>query len=272
MAAVTRLGLYGGPRRAYGSFAAAGASVAVSGTAVSGGVLESEIVAGGETIILTVSNDTWVADDGTFASIRQDIIDGLDSAGAEVFGWNAEVRDKLDVSAVVRTSDTVVTITLTAAAAYAIDSDETITVTVPASSLTTSSSDVTGQQTFTVTAQAEATASQGATGGGAFYWFENKRAYKKLDTTYRDELRRLWEELEEAPRDIRREAAEVVIVAQKRAQDRPETLPQRVRFPKFSDVNWGAVLQVVSINILRDLAVRAARQEEEDEDDFLLLH
>ena len=153
MAQVTRLGLYGGSRGFF-AFQSATAAVTVSGTVVTGGVLESEIVEGGQTIILTVANDTWVADDGTFASIRQDIIDGLDSAGSEPTGWNNEVRDQLAVSAVVRTSDTVVTITLTAALLYAIDADETITVTVPASALVAASSEVIGQQTFTVTAQA----------------------------------------------------------------------------------------------------------------------
>ena len=39
-------------------------SVAVTGTAVTGGVLESEIVTGSETIILTATADTWVASVG----------------------------------------------------------------------------------------------------------------------------------------------------------------------------------------------------------------
>ena len=90
---------------------------------------------GGQTIIITLVNDTWVADDGTFAAARQAIIDGLDSAQAEANGWNAEVKAKEVVGAVVRTSNTVVTITLSPAAAYAITLPETITVTVPAAAL-----------------------------------------------------------------------------------------------------------------------------------------
>jgi uncharacterized protein (DUF305 family) len=109
------------------------------------------VVAGGETIVLTLANDTWVAAGATFNAQRQAIIDGLDSAGAEATGWNAEVRDKEVVGAVVRTSDTVVTITLTAAAAYDITADETITATVPAAALVTSAIDVTASPTFTVT-------------------------------------------------------------------------------------------------------------------------
>lgn len=67
----------------------------------------------------------------TFNDIRQDIIDGLTSSGAEAGGWNAQVRDTLDVTAVVRTSDTIVTITLPAFPAYAITAPEIVTVTVP---------------------------------------------------------------------------------------------------------------------------------------------
>lgn len=71
-----------------------------------------------------------------FADIRQDIINGLDSAQSETHGWDAEVKAKEVVSAVVRTSDTVVTITLTAHGDYTVTSQEVITVTVPASALT----------------------------------------------------------------------------------------------------------------------------------------
>ena len=50
-------------------------------------------------------------------------------------GWNAKVRDLEVATAVVRTSDTVVTITLSASATYNITAQETITVTVPASAV-----------------------------------------------------------------------------------------------------------------------------------------
>ena len=66
-----------------------------------------------------------------FDAVRQDIIDGLDSAQSESTGWNIEVRDKQTVGGVVRTSSTVVTITLDAQAAYDITVKETITVAVP---------------------------------------------------------------------------------------------------------------------------------------------
>ena len=104
---------------------------------------------------------TWAASDQNaghylqivpdpFLDQRQAIINGLDAAASPTNGWNNEVRDKEVVGAVVRTSDTVVTITLTAAAAYDISSTETITVTVPGAAVT-GGSPITGDVTFTVT-------------------------------------------------------------------------------------------------------------------------
>lgn len=153
--AITRLGLYGGPRAAYPGFATV-ASVAVTGTA-SGGLTETQVVTGGETIILTLTNSTWLAAGATFDAQRQNIIDGLDSDGAEGTGWNTVIRDAMDVSAVVRTSDTVVTITLPAAPTYNITANETVTVTVP-SSAHSEGSEMVGDLTILVTADATVSA------------------------------------------------------------------------------------------------------------------
>jgi hypothetical protein len=98
-------------------------------------LVESNVVSGGKTIIITLTGDTWVASGTTFDNQRQNIIDGLDSAQSETNGWNAEVRDKIAVTDVVRTSDTVVTITLDAESAYNISAQETITVTIPSTAL-----------------------------------------------------------------------------------------------------------------------------------------
>jgi len=141
-----------------------GTAVAVITGTAAAGLTEAEVVAGGETIIITLTNDTWVAAGATFNAQRQNIIDGLDSAQSEVTGWNAEVRDNEVVTAVVRTSDTVVTITLSAAAAYDVTADETITVTVPASALVTSATELTATPTIAVTADAEVVQNLG---GGA---------------------------------------------------------------------------------------------------------
>lgn len=127
------------------------ASAEVSGTVTS--ALEEDIVAGGKTIILTLTNDIWVDAGVTFDNQRQAIIDGLTSTSVQTLGWNNLVRDiALTPPNVVRTSDTVVTITLPAVTGYATTSSETILPTIPAAAILVSNIDVT-TQTFTVTAQ-----------------------------------------------------------------------------------------------------------------------
>lgn len=114
-------------------------------------ITEAEVLAGGKTIIITLTSDTWVAAGATFNAQRQNIIDGLDSNQSGLDGWNAVVRATEVVSAVVRTSDTVVTITLSAFVGYNISGVETITITVPSTALVTSPVDLLGNRTFTVT-------------------------------------------------------------------------------------------------------------------------
>ena len=129
--------------------AAGGTTAALSGTITTAD--EADIVAGGKTIILTLTGDAWVAAGATFDAQRQPILDGLTSAQTETTGWNNEVRDKEVVTAVARTSDAVVTITLSAQAGHDITADETITDTIPAAALVTSASAVVATPTFNVT-------------------------------------------------------------------------------------------------------------------------
>ena len=128
---------------------ATGTTSTTTGT-VTASITEADIVTGGKTTILTLTNDTWVADDGTFAAVRQAIIDKQTSAQTETFGWNNEVRDKASVTDVARTDDNTVTITWGAAASYDITAQETITPGIPASALVTSTIDVVSSPTFTV--------------------------------------------------------------------------------------------------------------------------
>jgi hypothetical protein len=140
-------------------------SAALSGTAQPN-ASELEIRNGGQTVILTLTGTTWAADGATFNAQRQNIIDGLDSAQSETYGWNNEVRDKIPVTDVIRTSDTVVTITLSAASAYAITSTETITATIPASA-TAASGAITASPTFEVAPGSESLAITGTLGDNA---------------------------------------------------------------------------------------------------------
>lgn len=129
--------------------AVAGVSAAVTGTATAS-ITEADVVAGGKTIIITLTGDTWIAAGaGSFDLQRANIIQGLDSAQSEALGWNLQVRDTEVVTAVVRTSDTVVTITLSASALYDITAQETITITVPGTAVALGNA-IIATPTFTV--------------------------------------------------------------------------------------------------------------------------
>lgn len=108
---------------------------ALTGTAVAGGVTEAQMVTGGETLIITLTNGKFIPSGTKFNAQRQAIINGLDSAQAEAAGFDAQVRANMAVTTVVRTSDTVVTITFGATAGYSVAANETITVTVPAAAM-----------------------------------------------------------------------------------------------------------------------------------------
>lgn len=145
-------------------FAEGGASAAVTGTLATGTRTQADIVAGGLTIILTLSGDTFVAAGATFDAQRQAIIDGLDAASSPSTGWNTLVRDTLAVTTVVRTSATVVTITLPAIPTYAITADEVITCTIPAAALT-GAVEVVASPTITIHEGAVLSAYSGTTNG-----------------------------------------------------------------------------------------------------------
>jgi len=149
----TRYDLFGVPSRNFWMPAGAAQSAAITGTTAPT-VLESEIVTGSETTIITLTGDTFVAAGAGAIGSEADtqaIIDGVSAATTPANGWNNEVRDKEAVGSVSRDSNTQATITWTAAAAYSVAADETITVTVPAAVLVTSGVPLTATPTFTAT-------------------------------------------------------------------------------------------------------------------------
>lgn len=114
---------------------------------------ESDIVAGGKTIIVTLENDTWkVAGTGPIGSTAdtQEIIDGATAALTPTFGWNNEVRDKALTSEIARTSPTVMTWALGAQAGYNISILESITFTIPSAGLTSGGDPVVATPNFTI--------------------------------------------------------------------------------------------------------------------------
>jgi hypothetical protein len=109
--------------------APSGVSVVLSGSA--DGSMESEIVAGGNTIICTMSGSTWAATIGDDNAITSAFIAGI--VGSQSAGLIASATIYTNV---VRTSDTVVTITLPAVAGYTLPSgQDDITISVPASAV-----------------------------------------------------------------------------------------------------------------------------------------
>lgn len=111
------------------------ATAALTGTIVSGGVTETQIVNGAETLIITLTGDTWDANMGNDHASTTALIAGITSDGADAAGWNAVVKANLVFGDIARTSNTIVTITYGAESTYAIGADETITVTVPAAAI-----------------------------------------------------------------------------------------------------------------------------------------
>lgn len=116
---------------------------AATGTITTGlgdaNVSEAQIVAGLDedsnpiTIILTVGGTTWHANIGADSAQTTALIAGLDSAQSEAGGWDAKIKAVITHTAVVRDSDTQVTITIPPTADYLITANETITTTIPAS-------------------------------------------------------------------------------------------------------------------------------------------
>ena len=132
--------------------------------------IPQDVVNGGKQVILTLTGDTWVTAGATFNAQRQAIINGMTSAQSEAHGWNNEVKAKIAVTDVVRTSATVVTITFDAEAGYAITASETITVTVPATAVVGAGA-IVASPTFIIRYVTDATSNIGTPsqyGGGVY--------------------------------------------------------------------------------------------------------
>ena len=124
-------------------------SAALTGT-ITASVNEADIVAGGKTLIITLTGDTWIAAGaGSFDLQRDEIIAGCDSAQSETLGWDLVPKALQSLGGVIRTSDTVVTITWDAFATYNITATETITVTVPGTAVVGGNA-IVATPTFTV--------------------------------------------------------------------------------------------------------------------------
>ena len=125
------------------------ATAAATGT-ITASVNEGDIVAGGKTLIITLTDEHWIASGaGSFDLQRDEIIAGVDSAQSEATGWDLVPKATQSLGGVVRTSDTVVTITWDAFPTYNITANETITVTVPGTAVVNTLG-MTATPTFTI--------------------------------------------------------------------------------------------------------------------------
>lgn len=131
-------------------------TVSVTGTLITEGATEAEIVSGGKTMIFTVSGDQWVSALGSDDPITTAFLAGITSAQTEETGWNNEVRDNLAFGNLTRNSSTQCTLLLPASASYDITTTETITATIPASALLVSTGSIVASPTATVGAEAGA--------------------------------------------------------------------------------------------------------------------
>lgn len=107
--------------------------ITLSGTAIAGGVLEAEVVAGGETLIITLENDKWVPTIGADNAITTAFLAAITGSASGAGSFDDEVA--LVHGNLVRTSDTILTLTLPASAGYSLAGDETITVPPTAASV-----------------------------------------------------------------------------------------------------------------------------------------
>lgn len=126
-------------------------SVKLSGTAIGSNISESDIKLGGKTLIITLTNASWVDNitSDTDTTIKEALFDGF-KADVEPAQW-ALVVDRLKAGSITKTSASVITITMPAVATYDLTaSKQTITVTIPKEAVIGSSFDITASNSLVI--------------------------------------------------------------------------------------------------------------------------
>jgi hypothetical protein len=112
---------------------AANVVAVLEGTVITAGVAEGDIVAGGKTIIVRLTNGEFAVDVASNAAKRNAIFDGFKTSSSDPAMWN-KVISALKLageSAITRNSSNKITITLPAVSDYDISLNETISLTLP---------------------------------------------------------------------------------------------------------------------------------------------
>ncbi len=133
------------------SIAPIGASVSVSGNIQSGlNNTESDIRSGGSTIILTVSEDSWVGTLGSDNAVTSSLINGINGGTT----WNTNVINAIlgpdNGASNVSVSGSTVTVTIPAVPDYYLNGNDIVTITVPSAALQSTTTSVVASPTLTI--------------------------------------------------------------------------------------------------------------------------
>lgn len=127
---------------------------AITGTIIPSTV-ESEIVTGGKTIIVTLSNGTFATKIASDATKRANLFNSLKADGSETSEWKKVISALISAGtlAISRDSDTQLTITLPAVADYNISSNQTISLEITEIGIISGGILLTAAPTFTIQAE-----------------------------------------------------------------------------------------------------------------------
>lgn len=137
-------------------------SADITGTVITDPASETDIVSGGKSIVITLTDGMWASDIDMDKTKREALFNGF-SAVTENTEW-AKVITALKTTLIVsdaikRNSDTQITINLPSTSGYNITSDQTVTLTIPTSAIVGAAAPVIASTSFKITAVKSATIS-----------------------------------------------------------------------------------------------------------------
>jgi hypothetical protein len=122
---------------------------------------ETNIFQGGQTIVITLNNNTWLTGVDTIQAKINTLIDGF-TAASDTASWNL-VKTELKAGGVKLTNPNVLTITLPSVSGYNISADQTVTLNIPSTLLAYNYPVTITPNSFTITADSAVTVSGTAT-------------------------------------------------------------------------------------------------------------
>jgi len=143
----------------------ANAAADLSGTLFSSAISETNIVNGGKTLVITLTDGQWVTDIATDTTKRNALFAGL-IASTEASEWTKVITALQTAGeyAITRTSNSAITINLPAVTGYNIASNQNVGINIPASSIIGSKATLIAAQTIKIERMPTATLSGTAIG------------------------------------------------------------------------------------------------------------